>query len=97
MQVSERQWRILNLLERLNRGEVTLGEVAASLVEDDAWRTSRSDESVRSAPPADLNTVHANEQQSDERTQSFASNSAISPSGKLRLATPARTAAPGMP
>src|SRR5262245_56274971 len=31
MQMSERQWRILSLLERLERGEVTVGEVAASL------------------------------------------------------------------
>jgi predicted DNA-binding transcriptional regulator YafY len=31
MQMSERQWRVLSLLERLNRGEVTVGEVAASL------------------------------------------------------------------
>ena len=29
--MSERQWRVLSLLERLNRGEVTVGEVAASL------------------------------------------------------------------
>jgi hypothetical protein len=27
--MSERQWRVLSLLERLNRGEVTVGEVAA--------------------------------------------------------------------
>src|SRR3954470_13061295 len=32
MQMSERQWQILSLLDRLNRGEVTVGEVAASLV-----------------------------------------------------------------
>ena len=31
MLMSERQWRVLSLLERLNRGEVTVGEVAASL------------------------------------------------------------------
>ena len=31
MQMSERQWRVLSLLERLERGEVTVGEVAASL------------------------------------------------------------------
>ena len=31
MKMSERQWRILSLLERLDRGEVTVGEVAASL------------------------------------------------------------------
>ena len=31
MQMSERQWRVLSLLERLGRGEVTVGEVAASL------------------------------------------------------------------
>ncbi len=31
MQMSERQWRVLSLLERLDRGEVTVGEVAASL------------------------------------------------------------------
>ena len=31
MLMSERQWRILSLLERLDRGEVTVGEVAASL------------------------------------------------------------------
>src|SRR6187401_1008411 len=31
MLMSERQWRILSLLERLGRGEVTVGEVAASL------------------------------------------------------------------
>ena len=31
MQMSERQWRVLSLLERLDRGEVTLVEVAASL------------------------------------------------------------------
>ena len=30
MQMSERQWQVLSLLERLDRGEVTLGEVAAS-------------------------------------------------------------------
>ena len=30
MLMSERQWRVLSLLERLNRGEVTVGEVAAS-------------------------------------------------------------------
>ncbi len=29
--MSERQWRILSLLERLERGEVTVGEVAASV------------------------------------------------------------------
>ncbi|MET0791934.1 MAG: helix-turn-helix domain-containing protein [Polyangiaceae bacterium] len=29
--MSERQWRILSLLDRLGRGEVTVGEVAASL------------------------------------------------------------------
>ncbi len=29
--MSERQWRVLSLLERLDRGEVTVGEVAASL------------------------------------------------------------------
>lgn len=31
MQMSERQWRILSLLQRLDRGEVTVGEAAASL------------------------------------------------------------------
>ena len=31
MRMSERQWRILSILERLGRGEVTVGEVAASL------------------------------------------------------------------
>jgi len=31
MLMSERQWRVLSLLERLNRGEVTVEEVAASL------------------------------------------------------------------
>src|SRR5688572_20706259 len=31
MQMSERQWRILSLLQRLERGELTVGEVAASL------------------------------------------------------------------
>ena len=31
MLMSERQWRVLSLLERLNRGEVTVGEVGASL------------------------------------------------------------------
>jgi hypothetical protein len=31
MQMSERQWRVLSLLERLDRGEVTVGEVATSL------------------------------------------------------------------
>ena len=31
MLMSERQWRVLSLLERLERGEVTVGEVAASL------------------------------------------------------------------
>ena len=31
MQMSERQWRVLSLLERLDGGEVTVGEVAASL------------------------------------------------------------------
>jgi len=31
MQMSERQWRVLSLLERLDRGEVTVREVAASL------------------------------------------------------------------
>ena len=31
MLMSERQWRVLSLLERLDRGEVTVGEVAASL------------------------------------------------------------------
>ena len=31
MLMSERHWRILSLLERLGRGEVTVGEVAASL------------------------------------------------------------------
>lgn len=31
MQMSERQWRVLSLLERLERGEVTVAEVAASL------------------------------------------------------------------
>src|SRR5688572_13509812 len=31
MQMSERQWRVLSLLERLERGEVTVGDVAASL------------------------------------------------------------------
>ncbi|MES1158246.1 MAG: ISNCY family transposase, partial [Haliangium ochraceum] len=31
MLMSERQWRVLSLLERLDRGEVTMGEVAASL------------------------------------------------------------------
>ena len=31
MQMSERQWRTLSLLERLDRGEVTVGEVAVSL------------------------------------------------------------------
>jgi DNA-binding Lrp family transcriptional regulator len=31
MLMSERQWRILSLLERLGRGEVTVGEVAASV------------------------------------------------------------------
>ena len=31
MLMSERLWRILSLLERLGRGKVTVGEVAASL------------------------------------------------------------------
>src|SRR6187431_78078 len=31
MQMSGRQWRVLSLLERLERGEVTVGDVAASL------------------------------------------------------------------
>ena len=31
MQMSERQWRVLSLLERLELGEVTVGEVAARL------------------------------------------------------------------
>jgi transposase len=31
MEMSERQWRILSLLQRLERGELTVGEVAASL------------------------------------------------------------------
>ena len=31
MQMSERQWRVVSLLEQLNRGEVTVGEVAVSL------------------------------------------------------------------
>jgi hypothetical protein len=31
MQMSERQWRFLSLLQRLERGELTVGEVAASL------------------------------------------------------------------
>lgn len=31
MLMSERQWRVLSLLERLGRGEVTVGEVASSL------------------------------------------------------------------
>jgi transposase len=31
MQMSERQWRILSLLQRLDRGEVTVSEAAASL------------------------------------------------------------------
>ena len=31
MQMSERQWRILSLLQRLDRCEVTVGEAAASL------------------------------------------------------------------
>jgi transposase len=31
MQMSERQWRTLSLLERLGRGEVTVGEVAGSV------------------------------------------------------------------
>jgi hypothetical protein len=31
MRMSERQRRVLSLLERLNRGEVTVGEVAASV------------------------------------------------------------------
>ena len=31
MQMSERQWRVLSLPERLELGEVTVGEVAARL------------------------------------------------------------------
>lgn len=31
MEMSDRQWRIFSLLERLERGEVTVGEVAASI------------------------------------------------------------------
>jgi hypothetical protein len=34
MRMSERQWRVLSLLERLNRGEVTVGEVAAMILWD---------------------------------------------------------------
>jgi len=55
--MSERQWRILSLLKRMGRGEVTIGEVAASL-----GRSTRQVQRMRKRVGSDGATglVHGN-------------------------------------
>jgi hypothetical protein len=57
MQMSERQWRILSLLQRLDRGEVTVGEAAASLGQG---ARSEDEEAVRwQRRPKAADSAHA--------------------------------------